>query len=210
MSWSQLINPIRESTWRRPRGEHHVSRILSLSSWLSTSLHFSYSRFSSCFLYTFSFCFSTNIRIFPLSLQYSHTLTILASLLIFGLSFVLSLSVQLTDQCGCMQMASSTFSTRVTPELSCRLNAFSQIHTSSLEVTMTLLCLCVSVYVCVEYMEWNVQDKERELRYLLDVLRFIIFSLWVSTTFHILMLLISAFYQVVFFQCPLLVFPFIS
>lgn len=42
--------------------------------------------------------------------------------------------VQLTDQCGCMQMASLTSSTRVTPEHWCKRNAFSPTHTLLLEV----------------------------------------------------------------------------
>lgn len=49
---------------------------------------------------------------------------------------------QLTDQCGCTQMASLMFSTQVMPEHLCRLNASSQIHTSLLEVS---LFVCVHV-----------------------------------------------------------------
>lgn len=45
-------------------------------------------------------------------------------------------SSQLTDRCGCMQMAFSTFSTQVTPEHLCRLSAFSQIHTWLSEVSV--------------------------------------------------------------------------
>lgn len=41
---------------------------------------------------------------------------------------------QLTDPCECMQMASLTFSTRVTPEHWCKRNVFSQTHTSLSEV----------------------------------------------------------------------------
>lgn len=66
---------------------------------------------------------------------------------------------QLTDQCESMQMGSLMFSTQVTPEPSCRLNASFQIHISSLGVSVKAWVLnwCLHLIIKVQdYLIWNI------------------------------------------------------
>lgn len=78
------------------------------------------------------------------------------------------LFVQLKDLWGSMQMASLIFSTQVTPEPSCRLNASSQIHISLLEVSLSVCC-CSQLLDVVQQLD------------ILSAFRF--YALWAYVTF---------------------------
>lgn len=78
------------------------------------------------------------------------------------------LFVQLKDLWGSMQMASLIFSTQVTREPSCRLNASSQIHISLLEVSLSVCC-CSQLLDVVQQLD------------ILSAFRF--YALWAYVTF---------------------------
>lgn len=143
MSWSpQMVNPMRESPWSKPRGEHHVS--LTDASWSYESCHV---WLCPPVFNAFSFLFSIFYIVVFIS-SHSTNLDSIYTKNMFSSLDVSCLSVQLTGRCGCMQTASLMFSTRVTPEHSCRQNAFSQIRTSLLEVSVSLSGFHSSLISC--------------------------------------------------------------